>query len=238
MPGTGWPEPTPQERELLALTNRARAEHALGPLHWDPALAEAAQRHDRRMLGEPALSHRYPGEEELTERAARAGARFSIVAENLAVAPTPAGLLEAWMRSPAHRANLLDPRLDAIGLGVLSYGNELYATQDFAHAVAIATSEQAEAETAAQVKALGIGIRPDPDAIGNARASCAMDSGFHGDARPRFIMRWESSSLDRLPEPLTERIATGKYRSAAVGSCAADGPQAGFTSYRLAVLLF
>ncbi|MGH7836399.1 MAG: CAP domain-containing protein, partial [Candidatus Binataceae bacterium] len=57
------------------------------PLKWDDALAAAALHHAERMARESELSHQYPGEPPLSERAAHAGARFSEVAENIAVGP-------------------------------------------------------------------------------------------------------------------------------------------------------
>jgi hypothetical protein len=65
-----------------------------------------------------------------------------------------------------------------------------------------------------------------------------MDHGAAGGLRPKFIMRWEASSLNRLPDVLEEKISTGRYRTAAVGSCNIGNGGPGFTTYHLAVLLF
>ena len=51
-------------------------------------------------------------------------------------------------------------------------------------------------------------------------------------------MRWEGTDLGRLPEELEERIATGKYHKAAVGACDSGSPGQGFTTYKLAVMLY
>ena len=63
--------------------------------------------------------------------------------------------------------------------------------------------------------------------------------GAAGGLRPKFIMRWEASSLNsELPDGVLEqKISTGRYRTAAVGSCS-GGSEGGFTTYHLAVLLF
>jgi hypothetical protein len=50
-------------------------------------------------------------------------------------------------------------------------------------------------------------------------------------------MRWEDTDLDRLSEALHERIGTGRYRDAAMGSCPVDEGNATFAVYRIAVLL-
>jgi uncharacterized protein YkwD len=86
--------------QLMEATNQDRAQHGLGPLHWDPALARAAQRHAELMVGQRALSHQYAGEAELETRVGQQGAHFHVVAENLAAAPTPASLEAEWMQSP------------------------------------------------------------------------------------------------------------------------------------------
>jgi hypothetical protein len=51
-------------------------------------------------------------------------------------------------------------------------------------------------------------------------------------------MRWEGSDLNRLPDVLEEKISTGRYHMAAVGACSSGNRGQGFTTYRLAVLLF
>ena len=65
-----------------------------------------------------------------------------------------------------------------------------------------------------------------------------MDHGAAGGLRPKFIKRWEASALNRLPDALEQKISTGRYRTATVGSCKSgnEGPE--FTTYHLAVLLF
>jgi hypothetical protein len=46
------------------------------------------------------------------------------------------------------------------------------------------------------------------------------------------------SDLNRLPNVLKEKISTGRYRTEAVGACGSGNRGQGFTTYRLAVLLF
>ncbi len=48
-------------RQLMQATNEDRAQHGLGPLKWDPALARAAQSHAELMVRQGALSHQYAG---------------------------------------------------------------------------------------------------------------------------------------------------------------------------------
>jgi hypothetical protein len=131
-----------EARQLMEATNADRAQHGLGPLKWDPALARAAQRHADLMGGQRALSHQYGGEADLETRVGQEGAHFHVVAENLAAAATPDALEAEWMQSPGHRANILDPRLNEIGVGMVRQGGYLWAVEDFSAAVAVLGSSQ------------------------------------------------------------------------------------------------
>ena len=71
----------PDEQRLVELTNEARAEGGQKPVVWDDALAEAARIHAELMSKEAEISHRYTGELDLPERAAKVGAHFSTIAE-------------------------------------------------------------------------------------------------------------------------------------------------------------
>jgi hypothetical protein len=223
--------------QLYALGNQARAAQGLPALAWDPALAAAALNHCARMAAEGAISHQYAGEPELTERAGAAGAHFSLIEENVAEGYEPASIHQAWMHSQGHRENLLNPAVDRVGVAVVARGNMLYAVTDFERAVAVLTQAQVEAAVANLVSATGVAAHGNST---GARLACAQDFGLPAsldNRRPEFIMRWQAAELDRLPGALLDRISTGKYHEAAVGSC--PSPSAGntFTIYRVAVLL-
>jgi len=83
------------------------------------------------------------------------------------------------------------------------------------------------------------GIRVDTNSA-EAREACAMDHGMPAmldKMRPEFIMRWQDAGLSRLPGDLIQRMATGKYPAAVVGSCTAGTTGGAFTRYRVAVML-
>jgi len=224
--------------QLVQLANQARAQAGAGPLKWDAALAAAARRHCLRMATEGALSHQYTGEPELGARAQAAGAHFSLIEENVAVAANPAAIHDAWMHSPHHRENLLNPDVNRVGIAVVAGPLGLYAVADYERAVALLSQTQVEAIVARLVQAGGLAILNNPTL---ARTACATDSGMPRAAsgpQPRFVMRWQDAELTQLPQALLERMATGKYHQAAVGNCATEGQEGSFTAYRLAVLLF
>src|ERR1700722_17533080 len=93
------------EQYLQAAADQERSALHLPPLRRDPALVRAATEHARMMLAHNNISHQYPGELELSERASAAGARFSVISENVAEGPTPLEIQDAWMHSPGHRRN-------------------------------------------------------------------------------------------------------------------------------------
>src|ERR1700683_837210 len=99
-PGALFPEPpriTPPEGQVFSSLNRERASQGLPALQWDDALASAARQHAVRMAQLDQMSHQFPGEPNLLARASEAGARFSVIAENVAIAPAPAAIHTLWL---------------------------------------------------------------------------------------------------------------------------------------------
>ena len=223
------------EQYLLFAANQDRAAHGLGPVVYDPSLSVAASMHAREMAAHGTISHQFPGEMDLSERASRYGVRFSLITENVAIASTSAEAHSLWMASPGHRANLLDPKVNTIGIAVLMRGDEAFAVEDFASKVEVRTIEEQETAVSRLVGGIGL-VRVEPNQA-EARATCAMSTGFSGSRRPSFIMRYTSSTLEDVPAELRRRIESGRYHVALVGACPAtdNGP---FAAYNLAVLLF
>jgi uncharacterized protein YkwD len=75
------------ERMLFDAANNERAQRSLPALQWDESLAAAARKHANRMAFYNVLEHQLSGEPDLRARLTEAGARFSMIAENIAVAP-------------------------------------------------------------------------------------------------------------------------------------------------------
>jgi Cysteine-rich secretory protein family len=224
--------------QLFELANKARAEQGAPELKWDPALAVAALRHCQRMAAEGPIAHRYNGEMSLSERASAAGAHFSLIEENVAVGEYPAQIEEAWLHSPEHRANLLNQQVNRAGIGVVESKGALYAVEDLDRGVEVLSAAEVEQEVEGLMRVSGIAIRPSH---GDARAACTMNQGLPArpsGGTPIFVMRWQGADLSKLPSQLTDRLASGRFRSAAVGACPAESSQSSFTMYRVAVLLY
>jgi hypothetical protein len=229
----GPPAESP-ERYLFDSTNRERETRGLPELSWDDALAVSATQHAEQMADRETLSHQFDGEPGLAMRALQAGASFIALAENVALAPNAPELHTEWMNSPPHRANLLDPNLNMIGIAVVEHGGELYAVEDFSHAVPALTIEQQEERLAALAKTRGLEPLGDHE---EARRACASGHEPTGGTRAFYLMRFDAISLDDFPDALNRTIASRRYHQAAIGACASNRAD-GFGGYRVAVLLF
>jgi uncharacterized protein YkwD len=221
------------DEQLLAQANQSRATAGAGPLVWDPALAAAALAHCRRMAAEGEISHRYGGEPELTDRAGAAGSHFSLIEENVALGTYVDMIHDGWMHSPGHRANLLNPQVNRVGIAVVAAHGVYYAVADYARAVILMSRNQVEAAVGAALQGKGLMVLQDAT---DARAYCS--SGARPASAPGFLMLWQDADVMRLPQPLSERMVTGRYRKAEVGSCPAQNVEGAFTVYRVAVLLY
>jgi hypothetical protein len=222
------------EQYLLAAANQERAAHGLGPVRVDEHLSLAARLHASQMADRRTISHQFEGEVALAKRASDAGAHFSLITENVAEAPNSAQIHDLWMASAGHRANLLDPKVDSVGIAVVQRKGQLYAVEDFARTVVQLSIAQQEGRVSSLLANAGLQVDAG---TGDARQTCTMSTGYMGSRQPWFVMRFSSTSLDRLPDELTSRLKTGKYRAAQVGACV-TGTETPFAGYNLAVMLF
>jgi uncharacterized protein YkwD len=114
----------------LCLVNRERARHREQPLRWNDRLLRSAQGHTTSMAFGDYFGHAGPGGQTPLSRmrrtgyVSRRGAGFE-VGENIAWGSlwlgTPKAIVAGWMRSPGHRANILDRRFRDTGIGVSSH---------------------------------------------------------------------------------------------------------------------
>ncbi len=225
---------TVAEQYLLAAANEDRVNQGLQPLRFDPVLAEASAIHAREMAAHAEISHQFYGEPALAERGANVGAHFSLITENVAEAPTSVIIHNLWMHSPGHRANLLDPNVDSIGVAIVTRNHQLYAVEDFASTVQTLSLNQQERTVASVIAKSGIPVAATTE---EARRTCTMSSGYAGSRQPWYIMRYTAGSLNQIPEQLKSKLASGKYHQAVVGACSATRTSP-FTAYNIAVLLY
>jgi len=222
------------ERILFDAANNERAQGSLPALQWDESLAAAARRHANRMAFYNVLEHQLSGEPDLRTRLTEAGARFSIIAENIAVAPNPETIHTGWMHSPGHRRNILDPSLAAVGIAAVRGTGGLFAVQDFSMPVTVLSIEQQEKKVISLMTAMGMRRVTASD---DARITCEMDRGISASiTRSVQAMRFEVSDFSKLPESVERNLRGLSFQKAEVGACRASNAP-GFAHYRIAILL-
>jgi Cysteine-rich secretory protein family len=221
------------ERQLFEALNRERTAQGLSALQWDNALFKAARHHALLMANLNMLEHQLPSESNLEGRLAEAGARFSVIAENIAIGPNPQIIHAGWMNSPGHRKNILNPRLTSVGIAAVHGPGGLFAVQDFSQFVPDLSVEEQEQKVVFLLSAEGF---RSANATDGARKTCETDAGFAGTSA-RAMIRFEATDLNKLPEDIERKIRNEPYSKAAVGACRANAA-AGFARYRIAVLFF
>lgn len=119
---------------VIELTNAERARVGLGPVTYNPSLTRAAEGYAGVLVSTGCWAHNCGPLPELYQRGEAAGYwGWSALGENLAAGSrSPEETVDAWMKSPTHRAAILNPDYTEVGVAVAyggSYG--IYWTQEF-----------------------------------------------------------------------------------------------------------
>lgn len=238
--------PYPDERKILDLLNQERQKAGLAKLAWDQHAAEAAREHSMLMAEGLEIGHQFPGEPALAQRIAATGARFTGCAENVAVADSPEEIHMALMHSPGHRANIMSPRYNGAGIGVVERRGRLYVTQDFAFITPMYSETQfydafVDAFNRAR-KSKGhraLDARPDTRLHG---AACATDGNIQnvvdsvsGNAK---IILFTLSEPDKLPDKLYDYVSSARLERMNVGLCYRPDRQYGSANFWVAVAFY
>jgi uncharacterized protein YkwD len=135
------PSPSPDDPRralidaVVRLTNAERTTAGLAPLQPNDSLMSAAQSYAAVLAPGACFEHTCPPVTALRDRFANAGyTDWSQIGENIAAGnTTPESVVEAWMRSPGHRENILEPNYQEIGVGVLNGDGKyrIYWVQEF-----------------------------------------------------------------------------------------------------------
>lgn len=112
------PAASAAEAEILKLIRKQRRKAKAGPLKVLASLSTAAREHSQEMCLTGSFGHFSRRTGSADDRVRRAGLRPKVVAENVAQALSPEAAHNALMGSPSHRANILNPRLTHVGVGV------------------------------------------------------------------------------------------------------------------------
>ena len=120
--------------EVTALTNAYRAKNGLAPLYLDSTLTNVATVRSKEGVSQGYISHKRANGGNVTAIAAEWDVDYSIMGENLGrFQTTTKQVVDMWIDSPSHRANLLGDRYDRLGVGIAQDANgNYYWTQIFA----------------------------------------------------------------------------------------------------------
>ncbi|MBE6915983.1 MAG: SafA/ExsA family spore coat assembly protein [Ruminococcaceae bacterium] len=121
---------TNYEREVIRLVNEIRTSRGLPTLKEDWELSRVARYKSQDMKDKGYFSHTSPTYGSPFEMMKKFGISYRAAAENIAKGQrTPQEVVNAWMNSSGHRANILNTKYTKIGVGYVASGN--YWTQMF-----------------------------------------------------------------------------------------------------------
>ena len=152
------------ESEVIDLVNVERDAEGLPPLSYDASLADAARGHSEDMGRQDYFSHtsldgRSPG-----DRIEDAGYTWNTYGENIAAGqPTPEDVIDSWMSSSGHRANILNPNFCDIGVGYAYVADSTYRhywTQDFGRRSGVSSCSEIATYTITATAGSGGSIAP------------------------------------------------------------------------------
>jgi len=238
-----------EQRALLKLVNLTRSQSGLPALAWDEKLAAAAREHAETMAEQGTLSHQFAGEAALLERLTAHRVRLDRASENVVYDVTVEGAHENFMSSTPHRANLLDPGFDSIGIGVVEAGGLLYIVEDFSHRVADVSDEQAARIVAdsfdvqrRKARAGNLSLIYDQrlQQIAQAMAESETPNGAPGLALPgaRFAASYATLDPAKIPPAVAHLTALHGVTHIGVGVHYARTPKYPAGLYWVTVVLF
>lgn len=216
------------EQEMVRLVNRERQSRGLAALIVDERLVQAAREHSQCMAAAHVVEHQVGHEPKLELRLDKTGIRFDVSGENVAFAGDAARAHTALMRSPGHRANILDGDYTAIGIGVVRTSDGIFVTEDFAKRLPVVSVGEAEEQVARALtrmrRSAGMPMLNRVPAPELRSQACEMAA--HNRLNPRGgltrgasnAIAFTATDLTELPDSL-ERLKTQRASTFAVGAC-------------------
>jgi len=110
---------TSLELQMVDLINQVRAKNGLKPLNVNAKLMELARLKSQDMADNGYFDHKSPTYGYVFDMLGKAGVRFRGAGENIALAGSVTGAMNAFMNSPTHRANILMAGWTDVGIGIV-----------------------------------------------------------------------------------------------------------------------
>lgn len=188
----------------LSRLNGERASHGLAPLVMRSDLTQIAQSWSAHMAATGVLSHNPSLASEVTN--------WLAVGENVGDGPSIPDLDAAFMASPKHRANVLDPTYDDVGIGTVTRDGMIWITVDFRDVERPEPVTRAATQTrTAVVRTTTWAPSTSTSTATPASAGSLVMLGTVG-LRVRMIQRRLDVSADGIFGPITRRAVEGFQR--------------------------
>jgi len=177
------------ESDVIDLVNVEREARGLHPLAYDYSLAAAARDHSEDMGVQDYFSHTSLDGRTVGDRITGAGYSYNTYGENIAAGQsTPEVVIDSWMSSSGHRANILNPNFCDIGVGYAYVADSTYHhywTQDFGRKSGVSSCPGIATYTIAAAAGPGGSIFPEGDVAvdqgRNITFTFAPDPGYSVD---------------------------------------------------------
>lgn len=115
------------EKQVFELINQERAKNGLSELQWSDELADVAREHSQDMAYNNYFNHTDLNGGKPSDRIKAAGITYMACAENIAAGSSTAeAVVQQWMNSEGHRANILNPNLNKLGVGLCVEASSQY----------------------------------------------------------------------------------------------------------------
>jgi uncharacterized protein YkwD len=219
------------EEKLLEWVNKERTARNLNPLRFSPGLRAVAIEHSKDMASQQKLTHLSSSGKSYLDRLVEAGLFFIEIGENVAVSDTfdAAFIHQGFMESPEHRDNVLNPKYDTVGIGVVySKDQEYFVAQDFSQSLKKLETDKAEKLIQDEITKIRKENALPPLSFHNIANNFARRhsrnratgkplqniAGFFGETHIHFI----TTPGLTLPDNVSREIASEMYEIGAVGA--------------------
>ena len=232
------------EEQIVTQLNASRRQAGLQPLSVERRLGEAARAHSQLMAEQSKLAHVLPGEAEVADRLAATGLHYNRSGENVGYNSDPDGLHAAFMKSPPHRENILNPYYTQVGIGVVRDEDGIYwATEDFTQTLVQRSADQTEDSVASAVERLRASLhKPSLERIDSSKLrdlACSMSATRKMDPRQVLAqpgvhqaITYTNTRPEELPASARQAASSSANTRYAVGACfASDANNPGGTYF-------
>ena len=206
------------EKLLIGLIDQERTKQGIPPLQVDPRLTQAARKHTEVVTQHHALSHQFDGEAPLALRVSNENLPSDKEAENVSFAPNAAADHGTMMNSSDHRANILNPDYNVVGVGAVRCNGGLWVTEDFAHRLSEYSESQADGllqkaiNQYAQAQGMPAPIRKPQAQLQNMACEMAKNGEVDREGPAQLpgvndVLVWKTGDPTALPVQVQVRLS-------------------------------